>query len=34
MKTLVYHGPGKGSWEDAPRPAVKNATDAVVRVTT
>lgn len=33
MKALVYHGPGKKSWEDKPRPAVKDATDAVVRVT-
>ncbi len=34
MKALVYHGPGKRSWEDAPRPAIKNATDAIVRITT
>jgi len=34
MKALVYHGPGRRSWEDKPRPAVREATDAVVRITT
>jgi alcohol dehydrogenase len=34
MKALVYHGPGKRSWEDMPRPEVQQATDAIVRVTT
>ena len=34
MKALVYHGPGKRAWEDVPKPAIKDATDAVVRVTT
>ena len=34
MKALVYHGPGQRSWEDAPRPAIQNATDAIVRITT
>jgi alcohol dehydrogenase len=34
MKALVYHGPGRRSWEDKPRPVVREATDAVVRVTT
>jgi alcohol dehydrogenase len=34
MKALVYHGPGRRSWEDMPRPAVREATDAVVRITT
>ena len=34
MKALVYHGPGQRQWEDRPRPAVKEATDAVVRITT
>ena len=34
MKALVYHGPGRRSWEDKPRPAVRDATDAVVRITT
>jgi alcohol dehydrogenase len=34
MKALVYHGPGRRSWEDKPRPSVREATDAVVRITT
>ena len=34
MKALVYHGPGKRSWEDKPRPALLQATDALVRITT
>lgn len=34
MKALVYHGPGKRSWEEKPRPYVMAPTDAVVRVTT
>jgi len=34
MKALVYHGPGRRSWEDKPRPAIQEATDAVVRITT
>jgi alcohol dehydrogenase len=34
MKALVYHGPGQRAWEDRPRPAIRNATDAVVHVTT
>src|SRR6187397_1266373 len=34
MKALVYHGPGRRSWEDKPLPAVQEATDAVVRITT
>ena len=34
MKALVYHGPGRRSWEDMPRPDVRAATDAVVRITT
>src|SRR4029077_3159231 len=34
MKALVYHGPGKRAWEETPRPAIQNATDAVVRITT
>lgn len=32
MKALVYHGPGKKAWEDAPRPALREPTDAVVRI--
>ena len=34
MKALTYHGPGRKSWEDRPRPRVEVATDAIVRVTT
>jgi len=34
MKALVYHGPGRRSWEEKPRPAIREATDAIVRVTT
>lgn len=34
MKALVYHGPGKRAWEEKPRPAIQDATDAVVRITT
>ena len=34
MKALVYHGPGRRSWEEKPKPRIKEATDAVVRITT
>jgi alcohol dehydrogenase len=34
MKALVYHGPGKRAWEDRPKPAINEPTDAVVRITT
>jgi alcohol dehydrogenase len=34
MNALVYHGPGKRAWEETPRPAIQNATDAIVRITT
>ena len=34
MKALVYHGPGKCAWEDKPRPAIQDAGDAIVRITT
>jgi alcohol dehydrogenase len=34
MEALVYHGPGKRSWEQRPRPQVLEPTDAVVRITT
>lgn len=33
MKALVYHGPGKKQLEEMPKPALREATDAVVRVT-
>jgi len=32
MKALVYHGPGKKSWEEVPKPAIVNDTDAIIRV--
>jgi alcohol dehydrogenase len=34
MKALTYHGPGKRSWEDKPKPTIQQAGDAIVRVTT
>ena len=33
MKALVYNGPGKKQLEDRPKPALIEATDAVVRIT-
>ena len=33
MKALVYHGPGKKTLEERPRPTLLKPTDAVVRVT-
>jgi len=32
MKALVYHGPGRHSWEDKPEPQLQQAEDAIVRV--
>ena len=32
MKALVYHGPGQKAWEDAPKPAIIDDTDAIIRV--
>lgn len=34
MKALVYHGPGKRSWDEVPDPAIEEPTDAVVQVDT
>jgi alcohol dehydrogenase len=34
MNALVYRGPGKRAWQVRPRPEVRDATDAVVRITT
>lgn len=34
MHALVYNGPGKRAWEERPRPALREATDAIVRITT
>lgn len=32
MKALVYHGPGRKCWEDKPRPALQEPTDAVMKI--
>ncbi|MGP0023093.1 MAG: hypothetical protein ACLPKE_06965 [Streptosporangiaceae bacterium] len=32
MRALVYHGPGRKTWEDAADPDIANDTDAIVRV--
>jgi len=32
MKALVYHGAGKKSWEEKPKPEIKESTDAVVKI--
>lgn len=32
MKALVYHGPGKRSWEEKPKPVLKDSSDAIVRI--
>jgi alcohol dehydrogenase len=32
MKALVYHGPGNKTWEEKPKPAIQNASDAIVRI--
>lgn len=32
MKALVYHGPGRHSWEDVPDPQMRDPGDAIVRV--
>lgn len=34
MQALVYHGPGKPSWEVKPRPSIQHESDAIVRITT
>ena len=33
MNALVYHGPGKKALQDMPRPALKESSDAIVRIT-
>ena len=33
MKALVYHGPGKKSWEEKKNPTIIEPTDAIVRIT-
>ncbi|HTK61150.1 MAG TPA: zinc-dependent alcohol dehydrogenase family protein [Pseudonocardia sp.] len=32
MKALVYHGPGKKSWDEVPDPKIVNPTDVIVRM--
>jgi alcohol dehydrogenase len=32
MKALVYHGPGKKTWEEIAKPEIKEQTDAVVKI--
>lgn len=32
MRGYVFHGPGQSAWEDVPDPAIKEPTDAIVRV--
>ncbi|MGF7082641.1 zinc-dependent alcohol dehydrogenase family protein [Mucilaginibacter sp. UYCu711] len=32
MKALVYHGPGKKSWEDKPKPVITKPTDAIIKI--
>jgi alcohol dehydrogenase len=32
MKALVYHGPGKKSWEEMPKPTLIKPTDAIVKI--
>jgi alcohol dehydrogenase len=34
MKALVFHGPDQRSWEDKPRPTIREPGDAIVRITT
>src|ERR1039457_4131414 len=34
MKALVFHGPNSLALEDRPKPAIVQATDAIVRITT
>src|SRR5690606_19713324 len=32
MRALVYHGPGRKSWDEVPDPVVQDDTDAIVQV--
>lgn len=32
MKALVYHGPGKSSWQEKPRPKLSSPSDAIVKI--
>jgi alcohol dehydrogenase len=32
MKALVYHGPGKKTWEEKAKPTIKEPTDSIVKI--
>lgn len=32
MKALVYRGPNKRAWEEKPKPAIKESTDAIIKI--
>ena len=32
MRALVFHGPGRRSWDDVPDPTIRQSTDAIVRI--
>jgi alcohol dehydrogenase len=32
MNALVYHGPGQKAWEEKPKPVIKDATDAIIKI--
>jgi alcohol dehydrogenase len=34
MKALIYKGPGQRAWEERPRPSIREATDAIVKIVT
>ncbi len=34
MKALTYHGPKRRSWEEHPKPVLRESTDVIVRMTT
>ncbi|GAA2335761.1 MULTISPECIES: alcohol dehydrogenase catalytic domain-containing protein [Streptomyces] len=34
MKALVFHGPGRSSWDEVPDPGLRDSADAIVRVDT
>jgi alcohol dehydrogenase len=33
MRALVFHGPGRRIWEDKPKPVMRTATDAIIKMT-
>ncbi len=33
MKALVYHGPGKRSWEEKQKPEIQDSSDAIIKIT-